>query len=1587
MRNLFAVTLLLSSALALNAETALVSKSPPQNTPFAIAARSAISRTWESTVCSNGFDGQTTTNQRVVVELATGLCHKDANGNYVDSSDEIVLLPDGTAAATNCATSVYFPADIGSGVIKLTTSDGKLLQNGPAFLALDDGTNTVLLGTVTNSLGQLVKSNQVLYPDIFHGSGFRADLLTTVRKSGFESDMVFREQIPDPASLGLGANACVELLTEWFNTPEPAETTNAANQSGGLRDVTLHFGSTTIGRGRAFVIGTTNSTSGRFGAAVPVYKRWLHPNSTQTFLVESVPYQRLAPQLEQLPVATGTVVSAKRVPTGTFLAQALPSRNRIQPKGNRIQLAETDSRQKLGVVLDYVTLNDSAAGYTFLGDGTTYYISGPFSISGTTTIDAGAVLKFASSAVITADSVVCETTVDQPALFTSVNDDSVGDPISGVSTGSPSMDWGTIALDVEHDGNTELDHLRIQYAGTAIYFSGDESGTDTNTVRDVQIAHCGYGFFLNSDSSINAYDQRIELFNGLIYDTTLAFNGYFWGGIAQHLTVDGGGLTMDWGYNDDGFFLTNSLIANVNNFDETAGYVGLDGAYNGFFNCGSGFTSTFGSPTSATSVSPFASGASAGHYLTTGCPFRDIGTTQIDSNLMADIQSLTTYAPQDGSAPDTNTPDLGYHYSINEDSDHDGLPDWWEWQEFGSFTNTGGTLDSAGNTLLFDYLNNITPTAPVTAGPLGVWTFDTSDWLGSLGQVPILATNIELVSGLSSNAVEMTNIDSYLFYNLVESNGHTNLDITNGTVSIWFKPYWSSANLGGTGPGANPPLFGALVNTNMDDGFWEVYLGSDGNTLFFDSTDYTAHDVVAVPILWVSNQWYQVALTYSPSNSTLYINGVAVTNVSGIPIYITPQLMLVGNDIEESAVGAFDELKTFNYPLSDIQIQDEFYNDSHVPPFITTQPLSQTVLFGSNATFTAEAEGAAALRFQWYFNTNTTLAGATGPELTLTNVQPSENGNYSLVVTNAYGSVTSSVVSLAVVPAIAITNPANNATFNATGVDIQGTFSAATLKQITVNGIPAFTSSNSFQALDVPLIAGTNIITAIAQDFDGSTNTASITVIGTTNSDGSMNEPVQLQAAPIVGFSPLQVTFTIQTNVPGTILQVLYDVNGDGIFDLATNTTAPVTYIYGTNREYFPVATIQTTSGWFSSSGGWNSIDPNRIQITVTAPPVILSTISITDPVDIKWTATSNLYVLSGSTATITEFDSSTNIVRSLAGIGSNPSGLDVDATGNVYVALTGSNQVWKFNPTTNSFIADTNFGFGGFIGKTNGTSGANTNEFNAPFDVAVSPDGETISISDSGNNRIQSSAATNGAFVASFGTNGSSIGQFNTPEGLTYDAVGTLYIVDSGNDRVAVAQGFGILGLSGTNGASLGQFSSPANISVSERGIYVADTDNNRIQCFNPLAPAVYSFSPSDIRFAVSTNLNQPASVAAVNSLTNEMFYVADKGNNRVLLYQLALDDPSPVWNNMTNHMFTGDISGGILNFSVQTADQYRSAFFAAGISNAISEINQIGTLTPVFIRNDTAEYYFEQVIAGQTITFPVDFVKENGVWRILEF
>jgi hypothetical protein len=86
-------------------------------------------------------------------------------------------------------------------------------------------------------------------------------------------------------------------------------------------------------------------------------------------------------------------------------------------------------------------------------------------------------------------------------------------------------------------------------------------------------------------------------------------------------------------------------------------------------------------------------------------------------------------------------------------------------------------------------------------------------------------------------------------------------------------------------------------------------------------------------------------------------------------------------------------------------------------PAIKTQPVSQTAEVGKKVTFSVTATGTGPLTYQWQKN-GKNITGATSSSLTLTNLKTTNNGSYTVVVTNAGGSVTSKAATLKVVPKV-----------------------------------------------------------------------------------------------------------------------------------------------------------------------------------------------------------------------------------------------------------------------------------------------------------------------------------------------------------------------------------------------------------------------------------------------------------------------------------------------------------------------------------------------------------------------------------------
>ena len=92
-----------------------------------------------------------------------------------------------------------------------------------------------------------------------------------------------------------------------------------------------------------------------------------------------------------------------------------------------------------------------------------------------------------------------------------------------------------------------------------------------------------------------------------------------------------------------------------------------------------------------------------------------------------------------------------------------------------------------------------------------------------------------------------------------------------------------------------------------------------------------------------------------------------------------------------------------------------------VPPGITAQPQNTSVPPGANALFSVSATGTPPLSYQWRRN-GVELEGASSPGLTILNAQLGDDAAFTVVITNSYGSITSSVATLTVTASPTITS-------------------------------------------------------------------------------------------------------------------------------------------------------------------------------------------------------------------------------------------------------------------------------------------------------------------------------------------------------------------------------------------------------------------------------------------------------------------------------------------------------------------------------------------------------------------------------------
>jgi hypothetical protein len=162
-------------------------------------------------------------------------------------------------------------------------------------------------------------------------------------------------------------------------------------------------------------------------------------------------------------------------------------------------------------------------------------------------------------------------------------------------------------------------------------------------------------------------------------------------------------------------------------------------------------------------------------------------------------------------------------------------------------------------------------------------------------------------------------------------------------------------------------------------------------------------------------------------------NGTPLADGSGVSGTATPTLTLSG--VQSAQAGAYSV--TVSNDLGGV-ISAAAQLTVVIPPAITSHPQSQSVRAGTNIMFEVAVSGSSPLSYQWLCHGSNLVngpqvGGATTTRLTLTNVQDLHAGSYSVVVSNAAGSATSSNALLTVTTPAGITTPPASQSVDAGG--------------------------------------------------------------------------------------------------------------------------------------------------------------------------------------------------------------------------------------------------------------------------------------------------------------------------------------------------------------------------------------------------------------------------------------------------------------------------------------------------------------------------------------------------------------------------
>ena len=226
------------------------------------------------------------------------------------------------------------------------------------------------------------------------------------------------------------------------------------------------------------------------------------------------------------------------------------------------------------------------------------------------------------------------------------------------------------------------------------------------------------------------------------------------------------------------------------------------------------------------------------------------------------------------------------------------------------------------------------------------------------------------------------------------------------------------------------------------------------------------------------------------------------------------------------------------------------------------------------------------------------------------------------------------------------------------------------------------------------------------------------------------------------------------------------------------------------------------------------------------------------------------------------------------------PSAIYVDENQNLFIADTNNHRVqkWEKDSTSGTTVA----------GQT-GTPGSDIDELHSPQALWVDSK-QNLYIADLINHRIVMWSSEKPVVVAGGNGQGNVQNQLNDPVGLYFDELNNVLYISNylGNSitkwKIGDTQGTFIHGTAGQNGTSSTQFDRPSTVALDKNGnIYIADTYNHRVQLFcndesnegKTIAGITAQSGNNNIQ------LNFPHDLA----LDTETFdlYVADSNNNRI--------------------------------------------------------------------------------------------------------